>query len=145
MEATHRSVEEIISRISDPNLDCSLEDIEAIVAASGPLDTTSQPAEQSTSCRVSPEFAQAMDLIDQVRRGLKRVFGVTGAWGGGGGLRMGVGPARGEGGQSFGILQPGLRNQVIFTFQCFGSPDLHDFSIDETSWILGRFLRLLQF
>ena len=30
VEATHRSVEEIISRISDPNLDCSLEDIEVV-------------------------------------------------------------------------------------------------------------------
>ena len=127
MEATHRSVEEIISRISDPNLDCSLEDIEAIVAASGPLDTTPPAAEQSTSCRVSPEFAQAMDLIDQVRRGLKRVFGVTGAWGGGGRVAHGGRAGAGGGGAKFRNFAARVAESSHFyisVFRISGSPRL---------------------
>jgi hypothetical protein len=67
VEATHRCVDEIICRISDANLDCSLEDIEAIVEASGDaLEAGGTAAAVAEGCRVSPEFTQAADLIDRV-------------------------------------------------------------------------------
>ena len=73
MEATHRSVEEIITRISDPSLDSSLEDIAAMVAASeGALESPAARKRGAlelplgAECRVSPEFTKAVDLIDKV-------------------------------------------------------------------------------
>merc|ERR1712128_3273 len=56
---TSKDVEQLLRDISDPNLDCSLEDIEAMIDGKELVP----PKEELN--RVSPEFATAATLIDQ--------------------------------------------------------------------------------
>ncbi len=72
MEETHRSVEHIISEIQNPDLDSSLEDIQAMVdnADLGERVGDTREGDLVTPVneqhRVSPEFARAAGLLDRV-------------------------------------------------------------------------------
>jgi len=57
---TSKDVEQLIRDIRDPNLDCSLEDIEAMIEGKELIP----PTEDLN--RVSPEFSTAVTLLDQV-------------------------------------------------------------------------------
>ena len=57
---TSKDVEQLLRDIRDPNLDCSLEDIEAMIEGKEPV------THKEDLNRVSPEFATAVNLIDQV-------------------------------------------------------------------------------
>jgi len=65
IEETHRSVEEIISEIQDPNLDCSMDDIQAMVNETdlNPEKEKLLPPSPDQQRRVSPEFTRAAGLI----------------------------------------------------------------------------------
>merc|ERR1712228_779750 len=56
---TSKDVEQLLRDIRDPNLDCSLEDIEAMIEGKEPV------THKEDLNRVSPEFATAVNLIDQ--------------------------------------------------------------------------------
>ena len=58
---TSKDVEQLLRDIRDPNLDCSLEDIEAMIEGKELIP----PKEELN--RVSPEFATAVSMLDQVR------------------------------------------------------------------------------
>ena len=59
MSRTSREVEQLINEIRDPNLDCSLDDIAAMIDGD-------EAAEKKPSSRGSPEFRTAATMIDQV-------------------------------------------------------------------------------
>jgi len=59
LERTSRDVDQLLKDIRDPNLDCSLDDIEAMIEGKNVRDW-----KEETS-RGSPEFAKAAALIDQ--------------------------------------------------------------------------------
>ena len=59
MSRTSREVEQLISDIRDPELDCSLEDIAAMIEDKGEVE--------KKQSRVSPEFATAVTMIDKVK------------------------------------------------------------------------------
>ena len=56
MSRTSREVEQLINDIRDPNLDCSLDDIAAMI----------DDNEKKPESRGSPEFRTAASMIDQV-------------------------------------------------------------------------------
>ena len=60
MSRTSREVEQLINDIRDPNLDCSLDDIAAMIDGK-------DEQEKKQSSRGSPEFRTAATMIDQVR------------------------------------------------------------------------------
>ena len=63
LERTSRDVDQLLKDIRDPNLDCSLEDIEAMIDGKDVKEM-----KEETTNRGSPEFAKAAALIDQVRQ-----------------------------------------------------------------------------
>ena len=63
LERTSRDVDQLLKDIRDPNLDCSLDDIEAMIEGKNVSDW-----KEETNNRGSPEFAKAAALIDQVKK-----------------------------------------------------------------------------
>jgi len=60
LDRTSRDVDQLLKDIRDPNLDCSLEDIEAMIDGKDVRELKTE-----TNNRGSPEFAKAAALIDQ--------------------------------------------------------------------------------
>ena len=63
LERTSRDVDQLLKDIRDPNLDCSLDDIEAMIEGKKVTEW-----KEETNNRGSPEFAKAAALIDQVKK-----------------------------------------------------------------------------
>ena len=63
LDRTSRDVDQLLKDIRDPNLDCSLEDIEAMIDGKDVKEM-----KEETNNRGSPEFAKAAALIDQVKQ-----------------------------------------------------------------------------
>ena len=63
LERTSRDVDQLLKDIRDPNLDCSMDDIEAMIEGKNVTDW-----KEETKNRGSPEFAKAAALIDQVKK-----------------------------------------------------------------------------
>merc|ERR1719278_2216441 len=60
LERTSRDVDQLLKDIRDPNLDCSLDDIKAMIEGKNVTEW-----KEETKNRGSPEFAKAAALIDQ--------------------------------------------------------------------------------
>ena len=67
LDRTSRDVDQLLKDIRDPNLDCSLEDIEAMIDGKDVRELKTE-----TNNRGSPEFAKAAALIDQVKKPVRQ-------------------------------------------------------------------------